>query len=152
MLKSPTEGLSSLVQKALQGRLSRSTYSDEGKECLVKTESLPFTYLTLDIPQIPLYKSCNSEQQSAIPHVSLSQLLMKYDPQQSTFQEPCFVSYQIESLPEYLVLHFRRFVKNNFFLEKNPTIVLFPLQDLDLSSLLGHSAKYDLIANICHDG
>lgn len=50
------------------------------------------------------------------------------------------------------MLHFRRFVKNNFFLEKNPTIVLFPLQDLDLCCLTGHPAKYDLIANICHDG
>lgn len=26
----------------------------------------------------------------------------------------------------------KRFIKNNFFMEKNPTIVTFPLIDLDL--------------------
>ena len=34
----------------------------------------------------------------------------------------------------YLIIHIKRFIKNNFFMEKNPTIVTFPLNDLDLSS------------------
>lgn len=44
------------------------------------------------------------------------------------------VSYRLTKLPEYLVLHLKRFNKNNFFLEKNPTIVTFPTKGLDLSS------------------
>ena len=35
-------------------------------------------------------------------------------------------------LPRYLVLAVKRFSKNNFFIEKNPTIVTFPVKNLDL--------------------
>lgn len=35
-------------------------------------------------------------------------------------------------LPKYLVLAVKRFSKNNFFIEKNPTIVTFPVKNLDL--------------------
>lgn len=30
--------------------------------------------------------------------------------------------YRVTRLPQYLVLHMRRFTKNNFFIEKNPTL------------------------------
>lgn len=50
----------------------------------------------------------------------------------------------------------KRFTKNNWFLEKNPTIVTFPLKNFDLRQFIPidgkESAKYDLIANICHEG
>lgn len=44
------------------------------------------------------------------------------------------VNYTITALPQYLVLHMKRFTQNNFFLEKNPTIVTFPTTGLDLMS------------------
>lgn len=34
--------------------------------------------------------------------------------------------YRIVKLPRVLLLHLVRFTKNNFYLEKNPTIVTFP--------------------------
>lgn len=30
--------------------------------------------------------------------------------------------YRVTKLPQYLILHMRRFTKNNFFVEKNPTL------------------------------
>lgn len=36
--------------------------------------------------------------------------------------------FRITRLPRYLPLHFRRFTKNNFFVEKNPTLVNFPVK------------------------
>lgn len=30
--------------------------------------------------------------------------------------------YRVTKLPKYLILHMRRFTKNNFFMEKNPTL------------------------------
>ena len=57
------------------------------------------------------------------------------------------IPYKFIKLPKYLVLHFKRFTKNDFFLEKNPTIVNFPLEGLEVQD-----AKYDLVANIIHDG
>lgn len=55
----------------------------------------------------------------------------------------------------------KRFTKNNFFVEKNPTIVNFPIKSLDLGAVVPvqqkknagqPSAKFDLVANVCHDG
>ena len=40
--------------------------------------------------------------------------------------------YRLTRLPAYLVLHMKRFTKNNFFWEKNPTIVNFPVRNLEL--------------------
>ena len=36
-------------------------------------------------------------------------------------------------------------------MEKNPTIVQFPTNDLEFSSG-GRVVKYNLLANICHEG
>jgi len=54
---------------------------------------------------------------------------------------------------------FRRFKKNNFFFEKNRTIVTFPVKNLEMRDYISpeylkgmESTKYDLIANICHEG
>lgn len=44
--------------------------------------------------------------------------------------------YEITKLPKYLVIHIKRFSKNEFFLEKNPTIVNFPIKNLDLTELV----------------
>lgn len=61
-------------------------------------------------------------------------------------------------MPNFLFLYIKRFSKNNFFKEKNCTIVNFPLQGLDLSDIVCEEKdaevqlKYDLIGNIIHTG
>ena len=44
--------------------------------------------------------------------------------------------YRLTRLPAFLVLHVKRFTKNNFFLEKNPTIVNFPVRNLELRDIV----------------
>lgn len=44
--------------------------------------------------------------------------------------------YRIKRLPRYLILHLVRFTKNNFNLEKNPTIVTFPVKNLEMRDYL----------------
>lgn len=44
--------------------------------------------------------------------------------------------YCVDELPPYLMLHFNRFTKNQFFVEKNPTIVNFFLKNLDMTDCL----------------
>lgn len=39
---------------------------------------------------------------------------------------------QIVRLPNYLIFHIKRFTKNNWAEEKNPTIVNFPIKNLDM--------------------
>lgn len=44
--------------------------------------------------------------------------------------------FRLTKLPTYLVLHMKRFTKNNFFWEKNPTIVNFPVRNLELRDII----------------
>ena len=64
------------------------------------------------------------------------------------------------SISRYIILYIKRFTKNNFFVEKNPTIVNFPLSHIEFGDLLSADVKdkheagttYDLIGNVVHDG
>jgi len=47
---------------------------------------------------------------------------------------------QLSRLPRYLVLHYQRFRTNEFFKEKNPTLVSFPLTHLDLAPYMSPDA------------
>ena len=44
--------------------------------------------------------------------------------------------FRITKLPRYMVLHMKRFTKNQFFREKNPTIVNFPVKNLELADII----------------
>lgn len=41
--------------------------------------------------------------------------------------------FRLTRLPNFLALQVKRFKKNNFFIEKNPTLVTFPVRALDLA-------------------
>ena len=43
---------------------------------------------------------------------------------------------RVTRLPRFLVLHMKRFQKNQFFREKNPTIVNFPVKNLALGDII----------------
>lgn len=65
--------------------------------------------------------------------------------------------FRLTRLPQFLVLHMRRFTKNNFFVEKNPTIVNFPVKNLELKDIVpvpaaASASNYDLVANVVHEG
>ena len=56
-------------------------------------------------------------------------------------------------------IFFQRFTKNNFYVEKNPTIVNFPVRNIDVTEMITEEARrsnpkpvYDLVANIVHEG
>merc|ERR1711935_1268091 len=71
-----------------------------------------------------------------IPQVPLFACLTKFDG--STFQEMMNGDrrqYVITRLPQYLIIHIKRFSKNTQqYVEKNPTIVNFPVRNLDLAA------------------
>ncbi|XP_072165657.1 ubiquitin carboxyl-terminal hydrolase 39-like [Diadema setosum] len=168
---------SSVVYKTFQGRMKVYTrkvlpadISEEEREKLQKTDEFketvqeqPFLFLSLDIPPAPLFK--DELEQNIIPQVPLSTLLAKFDGQTEkeykTYKESFIKRYQLTKLPPYLILCMKRFTKNTFFVEKNPTIVNFPVKNIDLAELLPDDQEvlaahkyttYDLIANIVHEG
>ena len=66
--------------------------------------------------------------------------------------------FKLTKLPPYIILHFRRFTKNRFVEERNPTIVNFPTVGLDLAEYLEAPADgptlgtvYNLLANVTHE-
>ncbi|CAM9119113.1 unnamed protein product, partial [Heterosigma akashiwo] len=125
----------------------------------------PFLHLTLKIPDTPLFK--DSQGGNIIPQVPLFTALEKFDGRSWTDQVKFGVhtrrQYRLQSLPRYLIFHLTRFTKNNFFLEKNPTIVNFPVKNLELKDYFLPAQDempteeelagmpYNLLANVCHD-
>jgi len=164
------KGKQSIVHDCFQGKLKVTTFplerevANKSAEEMVKAglgESVetPFLMLTLDVPPAPLFK--DAHQRSIIPQIPLVVLLKKYDGRTTTMDVRMGrrKQYAIISLPNYLILHVKRFTKNYFFVEKNPTIVNFPVKSLDMKEYCapealkdGKGTKYDLVANITHEG
>ncbi|XWS15492.1 hypothetical protein CRYUN_Cryun34aG0005100 [Craigia yunnanensis] len=129
---------------------------------VAETYRMPFLMLGLDLPEPPLFKDVM--EKNIIPQVPLFNILKKFDGETvtTTVRPPARMRYRVTKLPQYLILHMRRFTKNNFFREKNPTLVNFPVKNLELKDYIPLPAptkenerlrsKYDLIANIVHDG
>lgn len=119
------------------------------------------SFLTLDLPKPPLFKD-NTEKIN-IPQIDINVLFKKFDGETFTI-DPIKGNrkrYKLLKMPKNLILYFKRFEKNMFFVEKNPTIVNFPLKHLSVENNSETSSSttfsssfptYDLIANIIHDG
>uniref|UniRef100_A0A674MTG7 Ubiquitin carboxyl-terminal hydrolase 39 n=1 Tax=Takifugu rubripes TaxID=31033 RepID=A0A674MTG7_TAKRU len=165
----------SILTKVFQGsmriftkKLPHPDLMPEEKEALLVTEEYQeqmsestFLFLTLDLPTAPLYK--DEKEQLIIPQVPLFNILAKFngntEKEYKTYKENFLKRFQLTKLPPYLVFCIKRFTKNNFFVEKNPTIVNFPITNVDLREYLTEEAQvseknttYDLVANIVHDG
>jgi U4/U6.U5 tri-snRNP-associated protein 2 len=123
-------------------------------------QQLPFLYLSLEIPSAPLFK--DAAEAAALPQVPLFTLLAQVDGHTwralPSGEERCV---RLEQLPRYLIFHLRRFARKTFFVEKNPTIVSFPVRGLDMAPYLDPeqllrpgtpSCKYDLLACLRHEG
>ncbi|KAJ0965161.1 hypothetical protein J5N97_026299 [Dioscorea zingiberensis] len=135
---------------------------DKSDNILNEKSRVPFLMLGLDLPPPPLFK--DAMEKNIIPQVPLFNILKKFDGESVTEVVRPHIArmrYRVTRLPKYLILHMRRFTKNNFFVEKNPTLVNFPVKNLELKDYIPLQtpkgdekmrSKYDLIANIVHDG
>ncbi|CAG8466616.1 10822_t:CDS:10 [Acaulospora colombiana] len=160
---------SSIIHKIFQGEVKVESQlvvvkSDTGeKDRLsfdvdreIEMTQLPFILLSLDLPPPPLFQ--DEVEKNIIPQISLATILSKYDGRTPQESAGTLKSSQLIRLPNYLIFHIKRFTKNNWAAEKNPTIVNFPIKNLDMRDYLENpneeqfSTYYDMIANICHEG
>ncbi|CAJ2671911.1 unnamed protein product [Trifolium pratense] len=150
----------SIIYECFQGELE--VVKEIPNTRINETSNMPFLMLGLDLPPPPLFKDVM--ENNIIPQVALFNILKKFDGETVTEVVRPHIArmkYRVTRLPKYMILHMRRFTKNNFFVEKNPTLVNFPVKNLELKDYIPlptakgnlklHS-KYDLIANIVHDG
>lgn len=95
-----------------------------------RCENTNFLYLTCDLPPPPLFT--DEFRENIIPQVNLYQLLAKFngstEKEYKTYKDNFMKRFEIVRLPDYIILCIKRFTKNTFFLEKNPTIVNFPVK------------------------
>lgn len=112
---------------------------DSDDEDIIEEKVIETTFLqlTLDIPEKPLFR--DDDGGLVIPQEPLVSVMKKFDG--ISFSEALNKSgmaqqkrYRLLELPPYLILHLARFKTNNYSREKNPTIVTFPVKNLDLSS------------------
>lgn len=143
----------SVISDSLQGEIEVTTMAGTGaarKSSTDLVQRVPYLMLTLDLPPAPLFK--DAMEKTVIPQVPIGELLTKFDG--VSIQDDVRLGrrkLRLLSLPRFLAISVKRFLKNQFFVEKNPTIVNFPIKGLEMPSAQG-PVSYDLIANIMHDG
>jgi len=99
------------------------------------SKSMKFFILSLDLPVTPLF----SNDQDFIPQISIEELLEKYNGSYTHFEGAQKKRYTIEKLPKFLILSIKRFTSRDFGKpEKNPTIVQFPIKNLNMAPCNEH--------------
>ncbi|KAG8808700.1 hypothetical protein FRC17_003823, partial [Serendipita sp. 399] len=124
----------------------------------IKSTKSPFLFLAIDLPPPPIFQDA-VERDNFIPQVNIYTLLSKYDGVSAQEFAGQVKRFKCLRLPPYIILHFRRFTKNVFVEEKNPTVVTFPLKGLDFKDFVdlpvdqnaSVPTTYDLLANITHE-
>ena len=167
---SKTKPGTSIIQRVFQGKLKIESQKitakadagdrlrfEEAAEVLVDTTR--YLMLTLDLPAAPLFQ--DELEKNIIPQVPLTAILSKYDGLKAQEQMNTRKRYRLlHPLPPYLLFHIKRFSKNKFVTEHNPTIVIFPTRSLDMSPYVepnpsihppGEPIWYDLVANVTHE-
>ncbi|KAK9416555.1 hypothetical protein SUNI508_09661 [Seiridium unicorne] len=167
---SKTKPGSSIVQRIFQGKLkvesqditARADIGDRlrfEEAAEVKADINRFLLLTLDLPAAPLFQ--DELEQNIVPQVPLTTILSKYDGRKAQEHLAQRKRYRLmHPLPPYLIFHIKRFSTNKFVSERNPTIVTFDAQNLDVSPYVepnpaehppGEPIYYDLLANVVHE-
>lgn len=159
-LKRPGTG-ESLIRYCFEGQLLVSTSSlipGTTDETPPEERVTPSLFVMLKVPPAPIFR--DGLERNTIPQLPIFDLLQKFDgvtPLETTPGK--LTRYSIWKLPAYLIVHINRFSKNNFFLEKNPTVVTFPVKNFDLRDYVHPLAReenpvtrYDLVLNIFHEG
>jgi U4/U6.U5 tri-snRNP-associated protein 2 len=166
---SKTKPGSSITQQVFQGKLKVESQeitakADAGdrlrfeEAAEVKVDINRFMMLTLDLPSAPLFQ--DELQQNIIPQVPLTSILSKYDGLRAQEHLNTRKRYRLlHPLPPFLLFHVKRFSKNKFVAERNPTIVTFDARNLDMAPYVEPSANhrmgepiwYDLVANVVHE-
>ncbi|KAL2040068.1 hypothetical protein N7G274_006971 [Stereocaulon virgatum] len=160
----------SIIQRVFQGKLKIESQKitakadvgdrlrfEEAAEVIVDTTR--YLMLTLDLPAAPLFQ--DELEKNIIPQIPLTSILSKYDGLKAQEQMNTRKRYRLlHPLPPYLLFHIKRFSKNKFVTEHNPTIVTFPTRSLDMSPYVepnpsmhspGEPIWYDLVANVTHE-
>ncbi|KAJ2486677.1 U4 U6.U5 tri-snRNP-associated protein, partial [Coemansia sp. RSA 2320] len=167
---------SSVVYQAFRGELSVATQSLRDTMARTREEDpiemdptknigvtkTPFLTLSLELPPKPLFVDDEDKDEVGIPQVALVSLLQRYNGSSVVEWHGEAKQYQLLKLPQFIICHVKRFTKGELAVEKNPTVVNYPIHNVPFGSLLPRDSRahnevdasttYNLVVNICHDG
>ena len=83
-------------------------------------------YLTVDLPPMSLFKSDSGA--GGVPQEYLDDLLNKYNGEQTAKSGNDQLKFTLRTLPPVLIIAVKRFLKNNYFMEKNPSVIVSPIE------------------------
>merc|ERR1719272_1625361 len=108
-----------IISEVFEGQvLFINTKLPNHPETLIKYKRIPFNYLLLDLPEMPLFK--DGQKEKFIPQVNLQELLCKFDGKTEIKQRDGSVrKLRLFKLPPYLIIAYRRFKDGYFNVEKN---------------------------------
>lgn len=182
IVKQTFQGKIRISSRLLLPNLAASSTNDDPELVPSNEENFDvtsFLYLTLDLPSMPLFPKKDEKGKVIKPRISIYELLSKFDGKTEhefrSYKDAAIRRYEILRLPHYLILYYKRFTKNTFFVEKNTHLVDFPINNLNMTHFLvqdqqkkpapgGPSTStdvavqpqrpisYSLVANIVHDG
>ena len=169
-----SEDITTTTSSSSSSSSSSSAVTEDAAVSTVSTTStkVPFFKLSLDLPSKPLFrdestKRSKDDEVDLLSTVSLFELLEKFDghPITSNASEELSATassststassstststttsttYGLTHLPKYLLLHVKRFSHNNYTVEKNNTIVSFPLRNLDMRPYMTKDALLNI--------
>ena len=128
------------IEKHREGNSSKAAVTEK---VTTTKRTGPFKYLTLDIPEIPLFRK--SEKGLTVPQISIFELLDKFNGKscaENVLNDACTIrkQYRILSFPKHMVLNLARKEVSNVILNKsarNRTAVTFPVRKLEFCTYCG---------------
>eukprot|EP00494_Astrolonche_serrata_P024877 UN25137 len=108
-----------IISQVFQGQVMMETSEIPNKSFSHKeNKRVPFNYLLLDLPPMPLFK--DGQQEKFIPQIPLQNLLSKFDGKEVQVQKDGSKrKLRLSKLPPYLIIAFRRFKEGYFSMKKN---------------------------------
>uniref|UniRef100_A0A0A9YPE9 Putative mRNA-splicing protein ubp10 n=1 Tax=Lygus hesperus TaxID=30085 RepID=A0A0A9YPE9_LYGHE len=93
---------------------------------------IPSLFLSLPLPSAPIFPDV-VQKQIQVPEVTIHSLLQRFNGSTKILNPDGTYRYlKLVKLPPYLLIHIARFTRTEFFIEKNPTHVRFPLRGLNM--------------------
>ena len=154
-----------MFTEPLKNEKEEAETGENTKKIEKQEQELPFMFLNLDVPDMPLFQD-DVQEKGILPQIAINDLLKKYDGETETNTTVGGVAvsrrYRLLETPAFLILNYDRFEKiikkgkdANQEPEKKKVLATFPLSGLmiPVQDKQGNEVKteiYDLVANIVH--
>lgn len=127
-----TTSTSSSSSTSTSTSTSASTSDSSSSSTAVVTARSPFLMLSFPLQTDQIFADPSTN--SFIKQVRIAELLERFNGiNEEILPDGSLRTFGIAKLPQYLIVHVNRFKNNGFFIEKNNTLVTFPLKGLDMS-------------------